>query len=218
MRIARLTGIGVSLLLAACGEYVPEDEPDAQTVAQCISPTPPTGADPMTPEGRNDILAYARTLRFHPEQPPTGETRQLTVIVTPPHTPPGGKRYALGPEARVASEWCAHENQPADLASGAGRVVARINSSAAYPSLKLPQGQSFLWVDQLDSAATTARAVIIPNQPVRQVETMLLRIMWHHDDMPANWNVPQARWVFDPRDDDLWVTCVTFGCCVMEAM
>ena len=174
----------------------------------CSSPAPPPGLDPVAQGQRAQVLAYAGSLTFHPATHPTGETRRLTEIATP--GPVSDRRFRLSVEGAVAPERCAHMNTAADLGPGAGRIVSRQTMAGPYDKLSLPAGVSYLWVDNL--TGTEARGVIIPEDASLPARVVAIRIEPHPAGLPRR-AFAEARWMFDPDDDWIWVACEQEGCC-----
>lgn len=175
--------------------------------ATCPSPAPPAGLDPATITDRSRFLEYARGLEFHAASHPTGETRRLVDISTPGN--PDQRRYRLGPNAAARPQVCSHRNTNDDLR--AGRVVGMQTMDAAYPKLRLPRGESFLWIDRLDG--NTARGVIVPNDATTPSTVVSVRVEFT-PDLPDR-GFSEGRWMFNPDDDDLWYVCAIKGCCVI---
>jgi hypothetical protein len=106
-----------------------------------------------------DILAHARTLRFDATSP-AGD--RITA-----HSPSGEVVHLqVDPEVGAAAL--------ADADVEAGRIIARVTSSAPYAPLGLAAGTSYFWVD---GAGEHARAVMIPEdvRAGRTVRPLLLR-------------------------------------------
>lgn len=173
----------------------------------CPSPAPPAGIDPTSMSDRGRILQYARSLAFQPAASPTGETRPLTVVSTP--GTPAQRRFRLSVDAAAQPESCAHRNTLADLSTG--RIVSMQTMSGAYDKLRLPGGVSYLWIDRLEG--TTARGVIIPGDMTTDARVVTIRIDTH-DNLPPR-SFAEARWLFNPMDDELWVSCSEKTCCII---
>lgn len=172
--------------------------------ASCPSPAPPAGLDPTSLADRARVLEYARGLGFHPAQSPTGDTRPLTAISTPGD--PAQRRFRLTVTGATEPQVCAHRNTTAEL--NAGRVVARVTMSGAYDKLTLPQGVSYLWIDQVRDS--TARGVIIPDNMGVPSRVVVVRLDTHPEYQRA---FAESRWLFNPDDDNLWVVCKEGSCC-----
>jgi hypothetical protein len=198
----------VVIIAAAIAACVSKESPPPE----CVSPAPPAGLDPSRDvEG---ALRYARQLSFFPGAAPYGERRQLTVVSQP--GTPLERRYALAAEVEIQPERCSHVNDPTALSGASGRVVARIIASAPYEKLGLPQDTSYLWIDSLvlRGEQGTARAVIIPATPGQASAVRPVRVEYHPETGRRGW--PEGRLLFNPDDDELWQSCVVFGCCYLE--
>ena len=196
--------LAVAAVIAAC---VQKETP----VAECVSPAPPAGLDPA--KDAEGALRYARQLSFYPGTAPYGERRALTVIATP--GTPLERRFALGAEVEIQPERCTHLNDTTALTGGGGRIVARLVANAPYQKLGLPQDTSYLWIDSLAlrGQAGTARGVIV-SAGAQPFAVRRVRVEYHPDAGARGW--PEGRLLFDPDDDQLWVSCVMFGCCYLE--
>jgi hypothetical protein len=179
---------------------------------ECTSPAPPAGLDPV--RDGDGALRYARQLSFFPGVAPYGERRALTQVSQPGPIPE--RRFALSAVVEIQPERCSHLNDTAALAGTGGRVVARIIASEAYPKLGLPQDTSYLWIDSLvlRGASGTARGVVIaPGGGAPAIRRVRLE---YHPEVGARRAWPEGRLLFTPEDDELWESCVVFGCCYLE--
>jgi len=201
-----LSCVTVCAVVAACA---PKDGPRPP---ECASPTPPAGLDPV--KDVEGALRYARQLSFFPGAAPYGERRALTVVTQP--GPPAERRFALAAEVEIQPERCSHLNDTTVLSGTSGRIVARIIASEPYPKLGLPKDTSYLWIDSLvlRGGEGRARGVIIGGtgeapaiRPVR---------LEHHPEVGARRGWPEGRLRFTAEDDELWESCVLFGCCYLE--
>jgi hypothetical protein len=177
-----------------------------------VTPAPPAGLDAARDvEGAR---RYAGQLSFFPGAAPYGERRALTVVSQP--GPPLERRFALGAEVEIQPERCSHLNDTAALAGASGRVVARIIASDAYDKLGLPKDTSYLWIDSLvlRGGQGTARAVIIPATAGLPSAIRPVRVEYHPESGRRGW--PEGRLLFNADDDELWESCVLFGCCYVE--
>jgi hypothetical protein len=203
MKLACFTA---SLVLVAACAPKGDDRPQA-----CVSPAPPDGLDPLRdPAG---AVQYARALTFLAGAP-HGERRALTVITQP--GPPQERRFGLSVEAEIQPEACSHLNDTTVLQGTRGRIVARIITTGPYPSLGLPADTSYLWVDSLmvRGREGRARGIVIP-ATAQQPAVRPVRFEYHPEiGRPRAW--PEGRLVFRPDDDELWESCVMFGCCYLE--
>jgi hypothetical protein len=204
MRLATWFILGSSV--AACVPKEPPPEPD------CASPAPPAGLNPTRDvEG---ALRYARQLEFFPGAAPYGERRALTQLVQP--GPVAERRFALAAVVEIQPERCSHVNDTTALTGGSGRIVARIIASEPYPKLGLPKDTSYLWIDSLTlrGAEGRARGVIVSGagEPlaIRRVR------IEYHPEVGARRGWPEGRLLFRPEDDEVWESCVLFGCCYLE--
>ncbi|HET7038905.1 MAG TPA: hypothetical protein VFH97_03400, partial [Gemmatimonadales bacterium] len=80
----------------------------------------------------------------------------------------------------------------------------------------LPKDTSYLWIDSLAlrGAQGTARGVIIPGTAGLAAAIRRIRVEHHPETGVRGW--PEARLLFDPEDDEVWESCVVFGCCYLE--
>jgi hypothetical protein len=199
-----LSYVMVCALVAACA---PKESPRPP---ECASPTPPVGLDPL--KDVEGALRYARQLSFFPGTAPYGERRALTVVTQP--GPPAERRFALAAEVEIQPERCSHLNDTTALSGASGRIVARIIASEPYAKLGLPKDTSYLWIDSLVLGEGRARGVIIGGsgeapaiRPVR---------FEHHPEVGARRGWPEGRLRFTAEDDELWESCVLYGCCYLE--
>ena len=185
---------------------------DGTPPPECASPTPPVGLDPV--KDVEGALRYARQLSFFPGAAPYGERRALTVVTQP--GPPAERRFALAAEVEIQPEQCSHQNDTTVLTGAGGRIVARIIASAPYPKLGLPQDTSYLWIDSLvlRGAEGRARGVIISGK-AEAASVRGVRIEYHPEiGVRRTW--PEGRLLFTAEDDQLWESCVLYGCCYLE--
>lgn len=196
MRSTTLLSAGAGLIallaVAACGR---------RESMSCATPPPPAGVDPLNAGDRGKILDYARTLTFEPDSSPTGEKRRLTQV--------HDSVITLGPTVAAAPARCSHANKPTDLV--AGRIVGRMVADGPYPKLGLPRDTSYVWIDRFDAATGRARAVIIPANAADSVKVDSVRVEQHGPTYGRMF--AEARWIFDPRDDVWWESCIMYGCC-----
>lgn len=174
----------------------------------CPAPAPPR-VDPTSMQDRAAILSYARSLSFHPANPPTGQTRRLTRMSRP--GPENERRFALTVRGEVQPEACSHLNDATDLGPDQGRIVAKITMAGNYDKLLLPPGVSYLWVDNL--VGSTARGVIVPGNLTDAARVLRVRFE-AHPEYPQR-SFAEARWLFRPNDDEVWASCARFGCCYL---
>lgn len=219
MKVASYVVVTLIAGTAFTGLHLPGAVQVPSAQGRCPTDLPPAGIDPLNPADRGRVLEYAGRLRYHPATPPTGESRELTVLLQSPYTPPDSlpprpyRTFGLGPRADVRPETCSHMNSPADLGPGRGRIVARMELSAEYPKLALPKGVSYLWVDSLDTERKWARGIIVPEDREQRARRFPVRYEPHPD---YDRSFAEARWLFSARDDHLWESCVRFGCCYLE--
>jgi hypothetical protein len=213
MRIAR--GMALLFALGACTDYAARtgdgDHTSQAVLPPCPTATPPAGLNPASDPAA--ALEYVRQLRFHPGVEPYGERRRLTELV--PDSPAENPRFQLSVTAEVQPETCSHRNDPGDLQGGNGRVVARIITDGGYGKLGLPADTSYLWVDSLvvTGDSGVARGVIIP-AGAGTPEVRRIRYRQHEAGGNRAWS--EARLLFTPEDDQVWESCVKFGCCILE--
>lgn len=202
MRFVSCVLLGASV--AACA-------PKDGAPPECLSPTPPLGLDPT--KDVEGALRYASQLSFFPGAAPYGERRALTVVTQA--GPPAERRFGLGAEVEIQPERCSHLNDTAVLAGAGGRIVARIIASAPYPKLGLAQDTSYLWIDSLvlRGSEGRARGVIIAAR-AEAAAIRRVRIEYHPEVGVRRW--PEGRLLFRAEDDELWESCVVFGCCYLE--
>jgi hypothetical protein len=170
---------------------------------RCTQPDAPTTLDPRDGSQRADWLSWASGLQYESGTDPTGEDRDLTERQT--GTPP---TWRLGPQASIQPNRCAYRNSAADLNQGS--VIARIDSRRAYPKLKLMPGINYLYVVRYDEARGGAWALVVPETGNAPLDSLYLSVRTHADYHRL---FSEARWLFDPGDDHLWVSCVQYGCC-----
>lgn len=206
--------ITIALGVAACAPESGREAPGAnmaETGAQAceIVATPAAlnpGADVQA------ALAHARQLRYLPGSP-FGDRRPLTRVTTPGPRP--DRRFGLSVDAEIQPEECSYLNDPSSMQGTNGRIVARIITSGPYQKLGLPRDTSYLWIQNLviNGDSGTAQALVIPangGQPVPRT----VRVEYHPEIPNRNW--PEARLIFTAEDDELWESCVKFGCCYLE--
>jgi hypothetical protein len=123
------------------------------------TPAPPFAGKPIAGVPNSDVVAYARTLQFDSTAPgadtitirtPTGDTIHLTAA----------------PEVGAAAL--------SDSAAEAGRVIARVHSSAPFGPLGASAGTTYFWVS---GSGENARGVMIPEDSLsrRYDRPLLLR-------------------------------------------
>jgi hypothetical protein len=194
---------GGMVVLGALGAAAPGG-PHRGVACPAGGPVPVVPADfaDITDSIADVVRGYARKLKYQVGHP-WGDERELTL------KQPDGS-FVLGPKARAHPWECAHANTPAALQSG--RIVARVTlpATAGYAKLGLPPGVSYVWIDRYDAATLTARAVIFPAATHFPIERRTVRVEVHPGNTRA---FPEARWIFDPADDHLWVSCLSLGCC-----
>lgn len=193
-----LVGIIVGLLLAQLGGRIivgPE------TPGQ-VPEVPPFQGD-IDRASRTEILAYARSLPYETSFG-AGDDQRLLVRQD------SVSRY--GPNARIEAMKGAAGLTKEDLARG--RFVARLlnRDQEPYPKLALGSRDTTYW--WVDSVATGQwRALYISSDstipPVRT--SVRLEPASVHGD--TRWGQSLARWIFDPNDEETWVTCGTLYCC-----
>lgn len=207
MRIANCLIASLLLTTGACYR------PAAQRAGPpCIDPQTPPGMDARTAAGQASIRAWAtQHVTYDLANPPTGETRPLTI-----EQPPGSGNYVPGPVGQISPARCSHLNKPADLFVGQGRVIARIilPANQGYSKLGLPPGVSYLWVQGLNSATGAATAAIIPASPT--VPVVFRKVTVHSYPSDYDRVFSEGRWIFATGDDYAWESCVQYGCCQIE--
>jgi hypothetical protein len=202
--------IGLAAVLAACksegGGHTQEVEPLA-----CQTVPTPAGLNPTADVA--GALAHARQLQYHPGRSPHGERRRLTVVTDT--GPVSVRRFRLGAEVEIQPEFCSHVNDSQTLQGTSGRIVARIITDSTYSKLGLPRDTSYLWIQNLviEGDSGTAEGLIIPGNG-GPVESRSVRVDYH--PQVPNRASPEARLLFTEQDDELWVSCVRFGCCYLE--
>jgi len=150
---------------------------------------------------RDTILAYAGRLAFDTSIA-ASDAQHLTLR--------RDDATVVGPFAQIAPERGAGSLSRAQLASG--RIIARVSASDAYPPLGLSRGVNYLWVDSVPSGW---RGVIVPANPVEQLQTMPLD---YKRDGPHTCWPPRAAWATSPfplAGGPAWVCCTTRGCCCL---
>jgi hypothetical protein len=199
--------IGLAAVLAAC-----KSEGGGHTQERACQTVPtPAGLNPTT--DMPAALEHAQQLRFLSGSP-YGERRPLTEVTD--SGPPPSRRFALSAVAEVQPEACSHLNDATAFQGPNGRIVARIITDRAYPKLGLPAGTSYLWIQNLviQGDSGTAEGIVLPTPNGEAPVTRRVRVDYH-SQLP-NRGFPEARLLFTPDDDELWVSCVRFGCCYLE--
>jgi hypothetical protein len=108
------------------------------------TPAPPFAGKPIDSVSTADVIAYAGTLQFDSTRPASDT---LTV-----NTPTGDTvRMEVEPEIGSGAL------SKSDVA--AGRIIARVHSSVAFPPLGLGAGTTYFWVD---GDGDRAHGVMIP--------------------------------------------------------
>ena len=207
--------VGSILALAALAACAPRGQDGGGGTACRVTP-PPVGLDPIAdPAG---ALAYARALTFQAAARPFGETRRLTAVDTAAMRQLGRDTPLFSLDARVGvhPETCAYQNDLADLQGRSGRIVAQFQADAPYGKLGLPAGTSYLWIDRIvvTEGAGRGRAVLIPADG-SPPQTRRVRFE-QHQDAGATRGWSEARLLFTEQDDEVWASCVKFGCCYLE--
>jgi hypothetical protein len=123
------------------------------------TPAPPFAGKPIASVSNSDVIAYAKTLQFDSAAPGAD-----TITI---HTPTGDTIHlAAAPEVGAATL--------TDSAVEAGRIIARIQSSAPFGPLGASAGTTYYWVS---GSGEDARGVMIPEDSLgrRFVRPLLLR-------------------------------------------
>lgn len=205
--------IALALALPACAPREAGEEQEAgmrEELPSCqIIPTPP-GLDP-----RADVqaaLAHARQLQYLTGSP-FSDQRPLTRVTTPGPRP--DRRFGLSVDAEIQPEACSYLNEPSSMQGDSSRVVARIITSGPYPKLGLPPDTSYLWIRNLviTGDSGTAEGLVVPASGGTMVSRRV-RVEYHPQIPNRVW--PEARLIFTAVDDELWESCVKFGCCYLE--
>ncbi len=175
--------------------------------AVCTVPQPPHvnlgDAANITAQQVGELIAYANSKLSFPRGHPYEDERELTI------KEPATGKFVLGPKASARPASCAHTHSDDDLAEG--RIVARIQvaGNQAYDKLKLPAGVSYVWIDKLgERGASIARALILSPGNNSVAAAWVTEIQGSDER-----TFPEARWLFVPQDDHLWVSCSKYGCC-----
>jgi hypothetical protein len=194
-----------AVLLSLLGNAFGCQQKQGATAAQdrCTSPDAPTALDPRDSLQRAGWLTWASSLQYESGADPTGENRDLTERQA--GTPP---TWRLGPQASIEPNQCAYKNSATDL--NGGRVIARIDSRRAYPKLKLMPGINYLYVVRYNEGTGGAWALVVPETGNAPLDSLYLMVRIHTGYHRL---FSEARWLFDPGDDHLWVSCVQYGCC-----
>ena len=121
--------------------------------------------------------------------------------------------FVLDVEAEVRPFKCAYDYKKSEL--NAGRLIARLEATGDYDpkskGAKLQAGVSYVWIQQRPGGL---RAAIITTS-------------YNMKDMPVTYKkkprgrvekrtFSEARWLFDPADDHLWMSCAQLGCCTLD--
>ncbi|MGH7751610.1 MAG: hypothetical protein ACREN5_02240, partial [Gemmatimonadales bacterium] len=91
---------------------------------------------------------------------------------------------------------------------GAGRVILRITSEAAYPSLGVRAGVNYVWVDSLTGRF---RALVFSDDPRQPPLAVPLGLRQHALQHPV-----AARFVEGPFGMGVWMPCPRGCCCMPE--
>lgn len=171
--------------------------------------------DPTDPGQLDLAIAYGRSLFAGEPLPPTDEA---------PLASPTGP----GPLARLWPESRAYlispvVLKPAELGRGrTGRIVARLwvdPASGGYDPLGLWAGTTYLWVDNLDLDAMTARGVLIADDG-SGVRTRSLSVVENDiwgTSRPEWANYSRGHWEYAPEGDGLLVSCFMNARCRLAA-
>ena len=125
------------------------------------TPAPPFAGNPIASVSNADVAAYAKTLQFDSAAPgadtitidtPTGDTIHLTAA----------------PEVGAAAL--------SDSAVEAGRIIARIHSSAPFGPLGAAAGTTYFWVS---GSGDNARGVMIPEDSLGRRYSRALLVRKH---------------------------------------
>lgn len=123
------------------------------------TPAPPFAGKPIASVSNSDVIAYAKTLQFD-----TAGRGADTITIT---TPTGDTIHlTAAPEVGAAVL--------TDSAVVAGRILARVRSSAPFPPLGATAGYNYFWVS---GVGENARGVMIPEDSLgrRHDRPLLLR-------------------------------------------
>ncbi|HZS57918.1 MAG TPA: hypothetical protein VFA43_01520 [Gemmatimonadaceae bacterium] len=123
------------------------------------TPAPPFAGKPIASVSNSDVIAYAKTLQFDS----TGPGADTITI----NTPTGDTiRLSAAPEVGAAAL--------SDSAVAAGRIIARVHSSAPFSPLGASAGTTYFWVQ---GAGENARGAMIPEDSLsrRYDRPLLLR-------------------------------------------
>lgn len=150
-----LTALAVvgTIALVECSDARPSSTAPEHTPAGALFSGRPIERVPIA-----EVTQYASTLRFNVQAPSADEAMI---------------RDSRGETIRLRAEPVADASDISDRERIAGRVIARLISTAAYAPLGLAAGVNFYWVD---GAGDGARAVIIPaDGSARTVRPLILR-------------------------------------------
>jgi hypothetical protein len=175
----RVRPVLLSLLLVAC--------PRGSQVRP--TPPPPFAGKPIDSVSTSQIIAYANTLQFDSTAPDADTT---TV-----HTPMGDTIHlAAAPDIGTLAL--------SDTAVAQGRILGRIESSAAFAPLGVAKGTNYFWVS---GAGDRAQVVIIPADSSAPRVTRPL-VVGHHT-LHANYST--ARFV-TIGSDGIVIFIINFRC------
>jgi hypothetical protein len=156
----------------------------------------PNFTTPFDVASADSIRAYITTLDFDKREG-AGDDQPLVVGC------PDACR--IGPEVVIQPEKRTHKNSEASLATGPGRIIARIinrDPKEAYPPLNLAPGDTVYWaVDQVKPESrnrSSGRSLYISARGLRgESKTPVLKKPMHVVHHPENdpWKQALARWV-----------------------
>lgn len=236
--------LAVALVVAGLGIVACARETTPVPAACATMPQAPAW-DPATGDGLRTIVDYAGTLAWEAIDHPTGDRRPLTVIVQR-GAQPADNRYQLANQSPEGTAWgiapqrCAHlfdvgNLGPGGATEGLGEVVAYIDSPRPYLKpprelegqlpdctaapgrcrIVIPAGRVYVWIDSLTPDG--GRALLIPANAASPAAIVSARVNYlPNPDGVGVRSFPEARWLFDPDDDDAWVSCAKTGCCEVE--
>jgi hypothetical protein len=164
------------------------------------------------------VAEYARTLPYDTLRG-SGDRQRLMVGT---RCDPGSKESNCRYGALATIEpWRDAHRIPDTLDLARGRVVARLmTADSAYPKLNLwPGDTTYWWVDRGGEGGDW-RAVLVSSNP-RRPPVIRDHADWHQSERgsppPHVWRQSIARFAWSDRDEGLWITCLAWGCCQLDA-